>query len=127
ERERAVAELRPQERLLAEAVAREHEPVSAGVPERDREHPVEALDERGPVLLVEVRDHRCVSPAADVVAALGELASELGEVVELAVEDGDDVAALARDGLVAELGIQNLEPLVAEHARAEGVSRSLIG
>ena len=50
-----------------------------------------------------------------------------GEVVELAVEDGDDVAGLVRDRLVAELGVEHLEPLVAEHAGAEGVGRALVG
>ena len=43
EGERAVREPRVDERLLADAVAREHEPLAASVPEREREH---ALDSR---------------------------------------------------------------------------------
>jgi len=38
----------------------------------------------------------------------------------------DAVAGLVRYRLVAELRVQPLEPLVAEHARAERVGRALI-
>ncbi len=78
------------------------------------------------VLLVEVRQDRRVAAAAHFVAAGCELAPELGEVVELAVEDRDDRAGLVRDGLVAELRIDHLEPLMPEHARSERVGRALI-
>ena len=59
--------------------------------------------------------------------ARGELVAQLEEVVELAVEDRDDVARLVCDRLVAELGVDHLEPLVAENAGAEGVGRALVG
>src|SRR2546430_9600254 len=36
---------RVQQRLLADAVAREHEPLARRVPECEREHPVQPLDE----------------------------------------------------------------------------------
>src|SRR5439155_735932 len=58
EGEGAVRQVRPEKRFLADAVAGEHEPLPPGVPERDREHPRETLDESGPVLLVEMRDDR---------------------------------------------------------------------
>src|SRR5207244_2707142 len=54
-RERKLVPVLPvDERLDPEAVAREQEPASAGVPERDREHPAEASRERLALLLVEV-------------------------------------------------------------------------
>ena len=112
---------------MPEPVAREHEPAARAVPERDREHPLEPLDEARPVLLVEMRDHRRVAAPAHLVALRGEVAPELREVVELAVEDRDDVARLVRDGLVAELRVEHLEPLVAEHARAELLGPALVG
>ena len=62
-------ELRPEERLLAEAVAGEQEPLAARVPEREREHAVEVLDEAVAVLLVEVRERRRVAGARERVAA----------------------------------------------------------
>ncbi len=74
-----------------------------------------------------MRDHGRVAASADLVPLLRELAPQLLEVVELAVEDGDDVAALVRHGLIAELGIDHLQPLVAENARAERVGRALVG
>ena len=80
----------------------------ARVPERDREHPLEPLDEARAVLLVQVRDHRRVAAAAHVVARSPRARAQLGEVVELAVEDRDHVAALVRDRLVAELRVDHL-------------------
>ena len=93
--------LRVEQRLLAEPVAHEHEPLARAVPQRDREHPLEVLREVEAPLLVGVRDQRRVARAADLVALRLELGPQLAEVVELAVEDRDDVAALALDRLVA--------------------------
>ena len=115
---------RPDERLLAEPIAREQQAAAAGVPERDREHAFEALDERWPMLFVEMRNHRCVAAAAHVVVR--ELGAKLGKVVELAVEHGDDVAALVSNRLVAELRVEHLKALMPENAGAGGVGRSLV-
>ena len=60
-------------------------------------------------------------------AAGGELGAQVGEVVQLAVEHRDDVSALALDGLVAELGIEHLQALVAENTGAVCVGGSLVG
>ena len=73
--------------------------------------PSSARDERRPGLLVQVRDHRRVAGAADLVA--GQLRPKLAEVVELTVEDGDHVAGLVRDRLAAGGEI--------DHLRAGGV------
>ena len=124
ERERPVGEPGPHEWFLAQPVAREQEAAATCVPERDREHPVEPFDETRPVLLVEVRDDRRVAAAAHVV--VGELGAKLGKVVELAVEHGDDVAALVSNRLVAELRVEHLKALMPENAGAGGVGRSLV-
>jgi hypothetical protein len=89
-------------------------------------HVERPLDERGAVFLVQVRDHRRVAAAADLVAAGGELGTERREVVQLAVEHGDHVAALGCDRLVAELRVQHLKALMAENAGAVGVRRALV-
>jgi hypothetical protein len=68
EGERAVVEERVHERLLADVVAGEDQPLSRRVPERDREHPGQAVRESEAVLLVQVRNDRCVAGAAHVVA-----------------------------------------------------------
>ena len=122
--ERAVLEPRVDERLLAHVVAREDEPLARRVPERDREHPGEAVGELEPVLLVQMRDHGRVAGAADVVP--GQLHAQLAEVVELAVEDGDDVAGLVRDRLAARLEVDHPQAAVAEHAAAERVDGALV-
>ena len=48
-------------------------------------------------------------------------------VVDLAVEDGDDVAVLVRDGLVAGREVDHAEAAVAERAAPERGGRAVIG
>ena len=125
ESDRAVRQLGPKERLLPDPVAGEHEPLATRIPEGDREHAREPSDELRAALLVEVRDHRGVAGAAHLMA--GQLRPQLAEVVELAVEDGDDVARLVRDGLAAGDEVDDLQAPVAEHAAPERVHRALVG
>ena len=84
------------------------------------------IRERDAVLLVEVGDHRRVAGPANVVAASCELVAELQEVVDLAVEDGHDVAGLVRDGLAPGDEVDDPKTAVAEHAALEGVDRALV-
>jgi hypothetical protein len=124
ERDRPVRQARPEERLLADAVAREDEPLAAGIPQREREHAAEPLDEVDAVLLVQVRDHRRVARAAHLVT--GQLAAQLAEVVELAVEDGGHVARLIRHRLAARRQVDHLQAPVPEDAAAELVDAALV-
>ena len=89
--------------------------------------PVRCSANLGPVLLVEVRDDGRVAGAADLVAALAELLAKLEEVVDLAVEHGDDVSGLVLDGLAARDEVDDLQPPVPEHATAERVHRAFVG
>ena len=84
------------------------------------------LGEPRAVLLVQVRDDGRIAGTADLVAALREILAELEEVVDLAVEDGDDVSGLVLDGLAPGDEVDDPEPPVAEHAAAEGVDGALI-
>ena len=68
EGQRSVVE-RVEQRLLADAVARQQQLLAAPVPEREREHAVQVLDAGGAVLLVEVRDHLGVALRREVVPA----------------------------------------------------------
>ena len=72
-------------------------------------------------------DDRRVTRAAYLVALRGQVAPQLVEVVELAVEDGDDVAGLVCDRLAARGEVDHLETAVPQHAAAEGVDRALVG
>ena len=61
------------ERLDPVAVARQHQPALASVPDRDREHAAQPLGERQAPLLVRVRDHLGVAVRAEAVAGAREL------------------------------------------------------
>ncbi len=119
--------MRVEQRLLAEPVANEHEPFEPPVPERDREHAFEVLGKREPPFFVGVRDQRRIACAADLVACCEELTTELVEVVELAVEDGDDLAALVAHRLVACLQVDHREAAVAEHAAPKRLDGAVVG
>jgi hypothetical protein len=85
---------------------------------------VQPFGECRSVLLVEVRDHRRVAPPAHVVPA--QRVAQLREVVELPVEDGRDVLAFVLHRLVARLGVDDDQPLVAEDAPAQRVRRAVV-
>src|SRR5947207_2377669 len=64
------------------------------IPDREREHPVEALDERLAIALVEMDNDLRVRARLERVALGSELVAQLREVVDLPVEDRPDPAAL---------------------------------
>ena len=78
------------ERLDPEAVAREHEPPLARVPDRDGEHAAQPLPQPRAPLLVAVHEHLGVAAAAEPVPGPLELVHQLAVVVDLAVLDDDD-------------------------------------
>ena len=108
-------------------VAGEDEPLPRAVPEGEGKHPRQSLDEVGAMLLVEMGDDGRVAGSPHVVALRGQLLAQLGEVVELAVEDADDVAGLVRDRLRAGDEVDYPQAPVAEYAAPEGVHRALVG
>jgi hypothetical protein len=83
------------ERLDAEAVTGEEQLGARAVPDREREHSVEALDARGPPLGVRVEHDLGVGVRAERATGRRQLLAQLDEVVDLAVV-GDPVAAVAR-------------------------------
>jgi hypothetical protein len=66
-----------------------------------------------------VRDDLDVALAAEHVAPRRELGAELSIVVDLAVHDRDDVAALVLDRLVSRLQVDDREPPHRERAALE--------
>ena len=98
------------ERLLAQAVASEHEGPSPRVPDGNGEHPVEALDERGTVPLVEVDDDLGVRLRPERMPRPRQLIAQLFEVVDLAVEHGPDAPALVALGLVTGDKVDDPQP-----------------
>ena len=121
------------QRLDAQAVADQPETALALLPQRDREHADEPVD-RGDPPLAQRREHDLgVAAAAKAVAAPFELRSDLGEVVDLAVEHHDELAVVREHRLVAQSRqVEDRKPRVAEgdapagaHPRAAVVGAAL--
>ncbi len=104
------AAMRPVERLLAHAVARDEEAPAPPVPHRQAEHAVEARGELVAVFLIERRDDLRIGVRAETVSEPLEIALQFLEVVELAVAHGDDGTVLAGHGLFARHQIDDGKP-----------------
>src|SRR5215211_139519 len=109
EREPAAGVLAVEERLDPEAVAGQQQPPSAPVPQGEREHAAQALDEGVAVLFVEVNQHLGVTAGSEVVAAPLELHAQLGVVVDLPVLDDLEATVLVSDRLMAALDVDDRE------------------
>src|ERR1041384_1895444 len=89
------------DRLLAHAVAREDEPAASAVPDAEREHAVDRLDDAGLALLVEVDDDFGVGARPELVAIVEpQRLSQRGVGVDLPVERDPDRAVLVGHRLV---------------------------
>src|SRR5207245_1428893 len=95
------------ERLDPEWVAGEEQPPGASVPQRDREHAPQTVEEGSPPLLVAVHEHLGVAVRAEAMAGALELTPQLPVVVDLAVLDDGDAAVLVGDRLVARLEVDD--------------------
>ncbi len=102
------------ERLHAEPIAHEQQPAVRLVPQREREHPAEAIHRAVAPLLVCVDDHFGVRLRAEAVAEPLELQPEVREVVDLAVEDDPDRPVLVGERLIARSKIDDAQPPVSE-------------
>jgi hypothetical protein len=90
----ALVRLGPKERLDPETVAREEQGPFPVVPDRECEHPVQAVDEVGPELLPQVHEDFGVGTGSELVSARDEPLAQLGVVVDLSVEDDVNRAVL---------------------------------
>jgi hypothetical protein len=119
------ARRRDEERLLAEAVAREPEDALAPVVDREREHPVDALEQTAHSPCVEaLREDLGVAVRSEADAAIGELALELAVVVDLAVLEGDHLAVAREERLRAAGDVDHRE---ASHREADVAVEVLAG
>ena len=90
---------RVEQRLHPEAVSREHQPALPAIVDREGEDPAEPLHQRLACFFVQVDQHLRVRRAAEHVAAVGELTTQLAVVVDLAVEHHLYTAVLVRHRL----------------------------
>lgn len=115
------------EGLDAKRVAGEHDAPLARVPDREGEHPVEAVDHGGAEVFVEVDEHLGVGVRAEGVAPF-EFAAERAEVVDLAVEGDPDGPVLVGHGLVpGGRQVEDGEPPVREADGAVDVHARVVG
>ena len=110
----AAGQLRVVERLHADAIPREQQAALPGVPDGEREHAAEALDRAVAPFLVAVDDDLGVGAGAEAMAARRQVRPHVGEVVDLAVEDGPDGAVFVAERLIAGREIDDAEPPVSE-------------
>jgi hypothetical protein len=97
------------ERLDPEPVTGEHQPTPPPIPEGERKHPPQRVQERGPAVLVEMRDHLRVAVGRQAVPAAAQVRREILRVVDLTVVHDDDVAGLVRHGLRAALDVDDAQ------------------
>src|SRR5205823_5297636 len=107
------------ERLYAVRVAGEKKRALAFVPDREGEHPAQALEHRAPVAGVEMQKRFRIGRRAEARALGLELGAQLRIIVNLAVEHDVDAAVLARHRLRGALReIEDRKPPMAEPAAA---------
>ncbi len=120
--------LRPVERLLAEAIARQEEAARAEIVEREGPHAVEPVHQPRPPLAPAVEQHLGVRVArAEGVATRLEVGAQRGRVVDLAVEDHHEVALGGPHGLLAALGIEHRQAPMPQPDPVIGVGRAAAG
>src|SRR5206468_11176748 len=107
-----LVEPREIERLYPETVPRGDEQASRPVVEQERELAPQLLQERQPVLLVEIDDDLGVALRLEVITLGFERASDPLEIVNLAVGDQDDAAVVAFERLGTSSRIDDGQPVV---------------
>ena len=105
---------RVEERLLADAVARQQQRLAPRVPQGEGEHAVQAPDAVGPVLLIEMDDDLGIALGRERMPARAKLRAQFPIVVDLAVEDDGHGPILVVHGLIARGQVDHAEPLDAQ-------------
>ena len=96
-----------EQRLLAEAVARQEQASAGLVPESEGEHALQRVDQRVAELLVQVHEHLGVAARGEAMTARGQILAQARVVVDLAVEDHPNRAVLVAERLVPALDVHD--------------------
>src|SRR6185369_10439411 len=108
---------RIQQRLLADAIAREKQLLRALVPDREGKHATQVVRTISAKLIVRVHNRFGVAVGVESVAQLLEFFAQLEIVVDLAVEDDPRAAILIVDGLLSALEVNDGQ---AAHRQTNG-------
>ena len=117
------------ERLDAERIAGQQELARVVVPEREREHPAQHRHRVGPPEREQAQHDRRVAARLERLAGLLEVAPQILEVVDLAVEDDGPVAAAGAVGHRLVAGgrqVDDRETTVPQHAPGAVVVRAAL-
>ena len=96
--------------LFSSTIARRQQRTTPAVPERQREHAADSLQEALAVFLVSVNQHLDVGLRAELVSASDELALDFLKVVDLAVRHQLNRAVLVGERLLAAREIDDRQP-----------------
>ncbi len=127
EREPSAGQFGVEERLLAHAVAGEHEEGSLLIPQTQCEHAVEPLDERRAFLLVEMHEGFGVARRSVDVAFCYQFGPQGGIVVEFAVVGDPDRIVLVGHGLGAAVHVDDRQATMAQGHVAGDVKAVAVG
>ncbi len=103
------------ERLLTEMVARREQAAAPPVPEREREHAAQMIEQRVSVLLVERKNHLAVAAGPEAMAAPLHVGADFPVVVDLAVRHQPERPARVDERLATAFDVDDGEAPLAEH------------
>src|SRR5438874_353903 len=115
------------ERLLADAVTRQEQTPAARVPHREGEHAAQPVHAGGTVRLPRAQQHLRVAAGGEPAAARLQLAAQVAEVVDLAVEDERDGAVLASHRLLAGDEVDDRQTRHPERGLAVQIAAGVVG
>src|SRR5438094_3945856 len=115
------------QRLLAGAIAREHEAPPRRIPDGDREHPAHAAEAIDAFGGVQVRDHFGVARGREAASGAPQLVAQLDVVVDLAVLHHRDGAAVDRDRLMPAGDVDDAQPRGRECRRWIDKCAAIVG
>ena len=115
------------ERLDAQVIARKEELAAAAVPQSEREHAGDALEEPRPPRLPAVDQDLAVALRGKEMPRVGELAPQRAEIVDLAVEHDGDRAVGRDERLPAAREIDHRQPAKAEARGSVEVEALVVG
>ncbi len=114
------------QRLHAQPVAADDEAGPPRVPEREREHPVQVLDARVAVGLVQVQDRFAVGRSPERVTLGDQRFAQLAIVVDLAVGDEPQRAVLVRQRLVTAADVDDRQAAHPQRERTVDVDTLVV-
>ena len=101
-------------RFDSEPVSDEQQLFAPAVPDSESEHAAKVAHALCTVFLIGMNDRFCIGAGGELVAASDEIASEIGVVVDLAIENDNDRSVFIKDRLLSAAEVDDAQPSMAE-------------